>query len=307
VRYAAGSGSNGSRYVITGLSASVQDDLVRTLALQAEHAAATAGVQIRKPRIALYNSPSSMDDGWTRWVLEQYGVDYTPVAPADFPGAGALKDRFDVVIVTNDGGGAFGGGGGRGGGRGGAGGGAGAGAAAGTFGGGAGAAGAGAGSAMSPEDRVKAIADFVNAGGTIVCFNRASAQAIAALKLPLSTVTTGDRTQFFVGGSILQVNVDNTQRVTAGMPAQAGVFFDNGPIFETGADFKGAVLAKYQDSGSPLMSGFLQGEKYLQGKVAAVDVEMGSGHVVLLGFRPQWRGQPFGTFRMIFNAAIFTK
>jgi hypothetical protein len=23
---------------------------------------------------------------------------------------------------------------------------------------------------------------------------------------------------------------------------------------------------------------------------------------VLLGFKPQWRGQPFGTFRVIFNA-----
>jgi hypothetical protein len=28
---------------------------------------------------------------------------------------------------------------------------------------------------------------------------------------------------------------------------------------------------------------------------------------VLLGFRPQWRGQPFGTFRVIFNAAVYVK
>jgi hypothetical protein len=25
---------------------------------------------------------------------------------------------------------------------------------------------------------------------------------------------------------------------------------------------------------------------------------------VLLGFRPQWRGQPFGTFRVVFNAVM---
>jgi hypothetical protein len=28
---------------------------------------------------------------------------------------------------------------------------------------------------------------------------------------------------------------------------------------------------------------------------------------VLLGFRPQWRGQPFGTFRTVFNAALFSQ
>jgi hypothetical protein len=308
VRYVAASGSNGARYVITGLPAGAQDDLVKTLALQAEHAAATAGVEVKKPRVALYNSPSSMDDGWTRWVLEQYGIEYTPVAPADFPGAGALKDRFDVVVVSSEGGGAFGGGGGRGGGRGGGG--------AGRP-GGAGA--AGAAPAPSPEDRVKAITDFVNAGGTIVCFNQSATSAVSALHLPVMNAPMPmaqgagqaagqggrpDRAQFFVGGSILQINIDNTQRVMAGMPAQAGVFFDSGPVFETGADFKGAVLAKYQDSGSPLMSGFLLGEKYLNGKAAALDVDLGSGHVVLLGFRPQWRGQPFGDFKMIFNAVL---
>ena len=44
--------------------------------------------------------------------------------------------------------------------------------------------------------------------------------------------------------------------------------------------------------------GYLIGEKYLQGKAAALDVELDQGHVVLLGFRPQWRDQSFGTFRV---------
>ncbi len=39
-------------------------------------------------------------------------------------------------------------------------------------------------------------------------------------------------------------------------------------------------------------------------KAAGLDVTLGKGHVVLLGFRPQWRGQPFGTFKTFFNAVL---
>lgn len=64
------------------------------------------------------------------------------------------------------------------------------------------------------------------------------------------------------------------------------------------------MLARYQASGSPLRSGYLAGEKYLNGKAAALQVAHDQGRVILLGFRPQWRGQPFGTFRVIFNAVL---
>ena len=68
--------------------------------------------------------------------------------------------------------------------------------------------------------------------------------------------------------------------------------------------FKGDVLARYQTAGSPLLSGHLTGEKFLHGKAAALQVQHEAGRVVLLGFRLQWRGQPFGSFRAIFNAAL---
>jgi hypothetical protein len=65
------------------------------------------------------------------------------------------------------------------------------------------------------------------------------------------------------------------------------------------------VLARYPENETPLASGFLQGEKLIQGKAAALEIPIGDGRVVLLGFRPQWRGQPFGSFRMLFNAAVY--
>jgi hypothetical protein len=91
----------------------------------------------------------------------------------------------------------------------------------------------------------------------------------------------------------------------AGMPVRADVFFDRSPVFTTDEGFEGAVLAAFDAEGSPLVSGYLLGEKHLQGQAAAVDVREGEGHVVLLGFRPQWRGQPWGTFRVLFNSVLF--
>ena len=127
--------------------------------------------------------------------------------------------------------------------------------------------------------------------------------AIDQLKLPVRNVLTGlTRQQFFAGGSVMRVTTDPSQPVMAGMPKDADIFVFGSPAFETTAGFDGAVLATYPNDGSPLRSGYLLGEQYLQGKAAALDVRHGKGHVVLLGFRPQWRGQPFGTFRVLFNS-----
>ena len=278
VQFAAG------RYLVSGLSESAQNDLVKSLALQAARTnAASDAVPMRKPRIGLFEPwTASMDEGWSRWVLEQYGFTFTTIHPEDFKAA--LGDRIDVLIIADD-------------------------------------ArvpveGEGRGSrAVRPEHAYQLTADdlqrfekFVRDGGTVVCLSNASAFAIQHLKLPIRNVITGLRPEeFFLRGSIVEVATDRTHRVMAGLPEKTAVFVDASPVFETEDGFHGAVIARYQDSGSPLLSGYLIGEQRLNGKAAAVDARVGDGHVILLGFRPEWRGQPFGTFKVLFNAALYSR
>jgi len=63
-------------------------------------------------------------------------------------------------------------------------------------------------------------------------------------------------------------------------------------------------LTKYPEA-NILMSGYLRGGKYLQNKTAAVDVPLGKGRVILLGFVAQNRAQPHGTFKLLFNSLYY--
>jgi hypothetical protein len=290
VQASAGASGAPIHYTVRGLAPSAQDEIVQSLSLQAERTDAAPGRAVRQPRIGLYRPwTGSMDEGWSRWVLEQYGFSFIPVRPEDFKTP--LAAKIDVLIIADDArlpvAGAATGRGGRG----------------------------GPAPAVRPEygyqltaGDLQAFEQFVRGGGTLVCLSTASTFAIAQLKLPVRNVVAGLRPEeFFLRGSIVEVTTDPTHPVMAGMPEKATVFVDGSPVFETQDGFKGTVLARYQDTGSPLRSGYLIGEKYLQGKAAALDVQLDAGHVVLLGFRPEWRGQPFGTFRVLFNAALFTR
>jgi hypothetical protein len=282
------------RYAIRGLAESAQNDLVAALALAAERRDVD-GAPVARPRIGLVRPwGSSMDEGWTRWVLERYGFEPIALRPADF--RAPLSSKVDVIILAEDARLPIEGSGGPG--RGGA---------------PAAAGGRGGGRAVRPEYAdVLSAADlerfeqFIRDGGTVVCLGSASTFAIGQFKLPVRNVVAGLRPEeFFLRGSIVEVTADTSHPVMAGMPDKAAIFIDGGPILETLDGFAGRVLATYQDSGSPLLSGYLIGESYLHGKAAALDVQLGNGHVVLLGFRPQWRGQSFGTLRVLFNAALF--
>ena len=51
-------------------------------------------------------------------------------------------------------------------------------------------------------------------------------------------------------------------------------------------------------------SGAISVTKFESGDTGVAEVEWGGGRVVLFGIRPQYRGQTFGTFKLLLNAII---
>ena len=270
-------GTSGA-YAIAGLSN--ESALVRDLALQATRG--SEGARVRQPRIGLYRPwQASMDEGWTRWALERFGFDFASLRNADVL-AGGLRDRYDVIVIADMSAGQILNGFARG-------------SVPARYEGGIGAQG------------VRELDEFVRSGGTLVTLNGASSFAIDELHLPVRNVVLGvPREEYFQSGSIVEMTVDPSHPVMTGMPARARVVVGQSPVFTTEDGFEGAILARYEEGRSPLVSGYLLGEEYIAGYASAVDVHHGDGHVILLGMRPQWRGQPFDNFRILFNAALYS-
>lgn len=232
----------------------------------------------KKPRVGLYRSwTGNIDEGWTRWILENYGFAPVTLRNGDIQ-AGHLRERLDAIIIPDAGprqimnGFAPG-------------------TIAGEYAGGVG------------ETGAEALRGFVRAGGTLIAFNNASLMAIASLGLPVSNVLDGlNDDQFYCSGSLLRVELPDVNHPAAwGMPREPIVMFERGPAFETKSGFRGAILASYPKERNPLASGYLLHPERIQGKAAALEVFYGDGRVYLFGFRPQWRGQSHGTYKLVFN------
>ena len=168
---------------------------------------------------------------------------------------------------------------------------------------------------------VKALREFVEQGGTLVCLNRASSFAIEQFKLPLRDVVANvSEKEFFVPGSILRIELDTTNPIANGMPKESIAWVEDSPVFEVIRDSRGSsptvmegsageisasdvhVIARYPANKNPLLSGWLLGENRIRGKAALVEVTMGKGRIILFGFRPQYRGQSLATYPLFFNA-----
>ena len=221
----------------------------------------------------------NMDEGWTRWVLEQYEFNLTSIHNADVR-AGKLRQKFDAIIIADqsardivDGYEA---------------------------------------ATIRPEYRggigeagVEQLKQFVAEGGTLITMGNACDLAIERLPIPVRNLKRGlTREQHFAPGTILKLEVDTRHPIGHGTAAETYGFYVNSPFFsvvEGFASHRTNVVARYPNA-DVVASGWLRGEELMAGRAAVVAVDLNPGRVVLFGLRPQHRAQTHATFPLLFNA-----
>lgn len=158
------------------------------------------------------------------------------------------------------------------------------------------------------DEGTAALKAFVEQGGTLVALNNASDAVIDLFGLPVTNTLKDVKSDvFFCSGALLQVQLHDGAPATAGMPLDPVVMFEKGPAFTTKPGFKGQVIASYAAEGNPLRSGVLLHPEAIAGKAAALRVDYGKGHIYLYGFKPEWRGQAHGTYKLLFNTLYAAK
>ncbi len=269
-------GGRGLVKTMKSLSASLGIDAV------AAEIDTSRSLRIRMPRVALYQPwGGNMDEGWTRWLLEQNEFPFETIHPEDIR-EGSPSSEFDVIIFPD----------------------------------------------MRKEQIIKgltgenippkykggiegsgieALRTFIQQGGTVVTLGRSSALIMDELAAPFSdSLQDVGREEFLCPGSILRVLVDNTHPVAYGMPNEANAYFSNSMVLEPVPSFstmRSSIIVKYP-TGNILRSGWLHGESHLYNKVALAEVKLGMGRMILIPIRVQHRAQPYGTFKLLFNAIL---
>jgi len=254
------------------------------LAVRASEAQKAPGkpalVLAKAPRVGLYQPwTASMDEGWTRWVLEQWEFSPRTLHNADIK-TGKLRDQFDVIVFADqqprsilEG---------------------------------------NASRGVRPEYRggigdegLNALKAFVASGGTLVMMGNAADLAIQKWPIPVRNLKSGlSRDQHFAPGTIVRVQVDGASPLGFGMPGETLGFYNNSPFYEVVEGFasqRTSVVARYPTT-DIVGSGWLKGEELMAGRAAVVQVEVNPGRLVLFGLRPQHRAQTQATFPLLFNA-----
>ena len=215
-----------------------------------------------------------MDEGWTRFVLDTFQIPFKSISDADMR-AGKLD--YDSIVLPADGENTIV---------------------------------RGLSAERYPAEFAGGIGDagienlkkYVENGGRLICFDDSCAMVIKHFGLPIKNVLDGlKRNEFYNPGSIVKLHVDTKDPLTKGIGEETAAYFITSAAFEITDNTKVRSIAEYA-SKDALLSGWMLGEKYLNGKTALAEAEYGKGKVVLFAFRPQHRGQSWATFPLIFNA-----
>ena len=257
-------------------------DLARQLGIRVAGARGRmpAAQAVHAPRVGLYRPWSdAIDEGWTRWLLEQHEFVFTTLRDAEIR-RGDLGAALDVIILPSmpaarikDGNRA----------------------------------------GSLPDEYVGGLGDaglaslkaFADAGGTLVALDASAALVIDALKLPVKNVVYDlPPDKFFCPGSLLRLDLDSSTPLGFGMQPETAAFFSFGSAWDVSGAPEARVIARYGKK-DILLSGWIEGERVIAGLPAVIEMPAGRGRAILVGFRAQHRGQSHATFRLLFNA-IFT-
>jgi hypothetical protein len=273
--------------VVTGAPRKTLESLAADLGIHFRAAEApkdvvakAGSVAIKAPRVGLYQSwTAAMDEGWTRWVLEQWEFAPRTLHNADVR-AGKLRQQYDVIVIADqqprdilEG---------------------------------------NSSRATRPEykggigeEGLQALKAFVSDGGTLVMMGGSTDLAIQKWPIPVRNLKRGlTRDQHYAPGTIVRVQVDTASPIGFGMPADTCGFYINSPFYDVTDGFASqrvSVVARYPNS-EVVASGWLKGEELMAGRAAVVEVDMNPGRLVLFGLRPQHRAQTQATFPLLFNA-----
>ncbi len=255
---------------------------------------------LKEYRLGLYQPwTASMDEGWTRWVLEQFEFNFRVLHNAEIR-AGQLEKNFTHIILPSISSRVMFEGRRKG--------------------------------EVPPEyagglgtEGVSALISFVQNGGHLTAVENSSDFVIDYFGLPVKNIieprrtrggegeqaaSSADRARIYSPGSILKVLVDDSKPEVFGLEKEASIFSYFSPVFEivkpesSGVGLKVHNLAWYPPY-DPLLSGILLNGDKLKLKSAAVVCEVGKGRVVLLGFNALHRAQAHGSFKFLFNPIIY--
>src|SRR5262249_28789430 len=112
---------------------------------------------------------------------------------------------------------------------------------------------------------------------------------------------------FYCPGSILRTQLDSSSPLAFGLEKESIAWFESGPAFEITDPASAKAIARYPETESSLLSGWILGEKLIRGKAAVVEAKIGKGRVIMFGFRPQYRAQSLATFPLLFNSILTSK